>query len=512
MPEFAWEAAGLIKSGASMYFPIQSWIQLEPESLSWSTNYHLEQLLTELSNRHETLSKLMQLTKEETVLHADEIHQAVVACEEIDASWLRELELRRGFKQGMDGLAASAAKVKEQDDAIDEMAREERLLDSERKQHLSDISNVSQGVLRYRSKFEDSSHHLNTFATGVGFAKELAASANVLSSVAEQMRCSFNELRRVNASLEEKLVLSGVSKQKLMVELKSIFVDIRSSCTKNPGRHKQTSEEALEDLNLTAQVLKDMNSVWRATLPTVPALSGDPAHAALLTFLSASMGHFAEECVNEMTDLCLVSQSSADRVREEAKLAAVISVETHRYRSISGALKSAIKDSEMLLDTAAVESLGQVVSGACTLMKHRLGCSVVTFWARDGDHWLGFSSASNSRPLEVESPTGSMLFETSSSGTVRLDQSELPGDIRAVKSYLGSSADVSVFSIAGKAGGLTIIRKEDDLLFPPFSGIYCEQFYRRIVSAIPPLEMVLNRRIADQMPLDLAQPNREGHS
>jgi hypothetical protein len=452
---------------------------------------------------------MIQLSRDETAEKVNEVHNAITLSEVIDASWLRELELRRCLKERMQSLSESYEKLKEQDVAMNVMAQEERELDSERKKHSVELSNVSQGVLRYRSKFEETGHHLNTFATGLGFVKQTDSPGNVLSSLAEQMRCSFNELRRVNAGLEEKLVLTGVSKQKVMMELKAILVDLRSSCSQNPVRHKQSHEEALADLNLGSHVLKDMNSVWRASLPTVPALSGESSHSELLTFLSVSLGHFAEECVNDMADLSLTwrssSQCASERLREEAKLVGILSVETHRYRSISGALKSAIKDAELLLDSTSFESVAHAISHACKLMQQRLGCACVAYWAKQESEFFGYSSFGPNEVFRFVVTEGSRnpLFAVSSSATYSVDETELPPDIDCLLRKQGENVNVTAFSVTGSSGGLTVIRRESDAPFPPFSGIYCEQFFRRIVSAVRPLQMVLNRRIADQRPLEL---------
>jgi hypothetical protein len=90
-----------------------------------------------------------------------------------------------------------------------------------------------------------------------------------------------------------------------------------------------------------------------------------------------------------------------------------------------------------------------------------------------------------------------------------VSDTNLPCDIAAIlRSGLTGVSSVDSFeslSVRFEDGGMTVMRSSEDIPFAPFSGIYCEQFYRRIVSAITPLQQLHIRRIADQRPLDLVE-------
>ena len=506
-------------------FPFALFVPLsEPQGIGWETILPLEKAYRCLQDRNAVLTKLLQLSKEDTVAQGNAIHEAILLSELFDEAWLSELTLRHLVDEKAAALRVSETKLQEQAEAIAKLHEEESQLMVERKKYGVDMGLETQAILKYKSKFEDVSHHLNTFSTGLQFmsATSVPSEDAFVVPLAEQMRCSFNELRRVNASLEEKLVITGVSKQKTMKELKHVLTEIRASCSRNPAKFRLLNEDALGDPNLSSHTLRDINSVWKATQPAVPSLTGEQTHTDMVTWLSLSMGHFTEECVNDIADVAFTRQrknpaSSASHLDEEAKLVGVLSAETHRYRSISGALKAAITDSQLLLDNNKFDSVGEVISNACHVMKKRIGCRIVTFWRKsnDGSEAIGFSSGHHLADVRVRTnPTDLALFERSGKETCSVDSMDLahlpslPSDIRSLVPLIerkGDNEKFEAFSVTSTSGGMTIVRGDEDAPFHSFSGIYCEQFYRRIVSAITPLQMIQVKRISQQRPLDLVE-------
>lgn len=469
------------------------------------------------------------MSKEDSALYVDEIHEAINLCEVVDDSWLNEINLRHLIDEKSVGLVASESKLKEHSDEMSRMNEEESRLIQQRKRYSVEIAAENQSIMKYKSRFEELSHHLNTFATGRRFVdQKFIPSSNQTAPLAEQLRCSFNELRRVNSSLEEKLVITGVSKQKTMKELKSVLIEIRSSCSRNPSKFKALSADALDDINLSSHNLRDISAVWKAALPIVPSLSGDALHTDLLTWLSVSMGHFCEEYLCDLADVSLTSKmkqakqtsSTFSHVEEEARLVGVVSAESDRYRSISGALTAVVHDAQELLESNKFDSVQSVIVSACTKIKERLGARLVTFWriSEDKSQSFGFSSGSKTpiklilRNQNSERSFTPPLFErslkvTCSVDKISLDSSQgLPADVAAMKPLIRENSPSELFeafSVSSPSGGLTILRGDTDRPFQPFSGIYCEQFYRRINSAIAPLQLIHVKEIGNQRPLSL---------
>ena len=476
----------------------------ENEALSWRSNVNLERLLTLIETRTKLLVNRLNLPDQEFSNSVDLTYESIVLSETLDSAWLSGLYLYREYDLQKAAQAVVGKKVTDETRAVDEMRADESTLALKRKEYLDALATTRKQILKYKAKFEEASHHVNVFSTGMHCVN--------LKEGAEEMRCSFNELRRLNASLEERLVLAGISKQKIMTDLREELVEIRASCSQNPnhrGSHHQAIDEPLQDLNLSNQTLKDINEVWKASLPEVHALSDSDRHTEMLTFLSSSLGFFGAECIEDIADTYLSTQTGeADLEEERAKLFGVLSVETHRYRSISGALQASIKDSEFLLEPDRFSTVGAVISEAGRTAAQRLSCQVVFIWRIAHGTLTGFSSRSSDKLISIAiSPDDHCSYATTRFTPSALD----PGtgsDIRALV-LAGQLAtykdeDHEALTVTWQDTGMTIVRSwKRDPPFHQFAGVYCEQFHRRVVSAIAPLQLVQIRRIADQRPLDL---------
>ncbi len=389
---------------------------------------------------------------------------------------------------------------------IEEMASNELQLLQERKHHLEDLGKIRKQILKYKGRFEEVSHHVNVFSTGVDCVLK--------DEGPEEMRCSFNELRRVNAGLEERLILAGVSKQKIMNDLRDELDAIRASCSQNPARSSNhVPDEVLEDLNLTTQGIRDMNKVCKASLPSVSSISDNRRHAEMLSFLASSMGFFASDCLDDIVDSTLSSNKThpteALYEEERGRLFGVISVETHRYRTITASLQAAVKDAELLLDPSRYTSVGSVISAAAASAVQRLSCSIAFIWRKSNDKCYGFLNLPYDSAITYSSQTQDAVVGGRQRFSPANINSDLSMDIHALLSsgVLTNSLDeYESLSVTYEREGMTVVRNcSKDPPFLPFEGIYCEQFLRRVVSAIAPMQRVQIRRIADQRPLDLVQ-------
>jgi hypothetical protein len=217
------------------------------------------------------------------------------------------------------------------------------------------------------------------------------------------------------------------------------------------------------------------------------------------------------------------TSNTLSHVEEEARLVGVVSAETERYRSISGALTAAVHDAQELLASKKFDSVPSVIVSACTKIKERLGARLVTFWriSEDKSQSFGFSSGRSNTPIKLnlrnknsERSFTPPLFErslkvTCSVDKISLDSTQgLPADVAAMKSLITEKSQFELFeafSVSSSSGGLTVLRGDTDQPFQPFSGIYCEQFYRRINSAITPLQLNHVKEIGNQRPLSLVR-------
>ena len=476
-----------------------------------------------LGARNEELLKYLSLSKEATAVEVDAIDEVVTLAESFDSNWLEELKLRHAFDEACIHLEISAGKLKEQDELLANLERESEELMIARKRYGLDLANESQASLKNKSKLDDIVHQHFAFKSGSRLLQsELTGVPNALLS--EQMRCAFNDLRRVNSGLEEKLVLTGVAKQRAMRELQSLLLDLRAHCSRNPfARFRQLVEDplALDDPNLSPYAIKDINQVWKAAMPLVPSLSGDPVHTDLVTWLSISSGHFTEQCIRDLVDVLVTRRhksgggdASIAAEEEAAKLVGVLTAETHRYRSIAGALRSVIQDSRDAIEASAkLDSVTDVIGNACKVVRTRLGCRLVTFWMEGGVEVVGYSDGGpNTITPTITtftlSPFISPLYSRSLKETCSivgqpLNDEDVPADLRCLANagLLDPHEEIDAFAVSSSSGGMTLVKGEHE--FHSFSGIYCEQFYRRILSVIAPLQIAQVKRVASQRPIDL---------
>ena len=475
--------------------------------------------------RHSDLLKYLHEAKDETENFVNEMHEVINLCELFDDFWLVELNLRHMIDTKQVLVTGSQSRLKAESDSLFNMSEDEIRIIDQRKKYTYDIGVQNQAILKHKTRFEEISHHLNTFSTGLALVMSDPLSA-CQATLPEQMRCSYNELRRVNSALEEKLVITGVSKQKAMKELRNVLSDLRASCSRNPTKYRALNEDSVDDPNLSSHVIRDINAVWKASLPSVPSLSGEQTHNDLITWLSISMGHFTEECIDDVADVAYTENSknqTTTHIEEEAQLVGVLSAETQRYRSISSALKCAINDAQELFDSKSFESMEQLIGTACEVIRSRLKCRNVTFWKKSNDRSeaIGFSNCSSNISLCLQPNTQALmdrfppLFDRSLAVTCSMENLDLespllPLDLDCLvtqKLILKKSETerFDAFSVTSVSGGLTVVRGDTDPPFHAFSGIYCEQFYRRIVSSIVPLQMIQSKRISNQRPLDLVE-------
>ena len=485
----------------------------------------MEVLINRLMERNELLKKFLNLPSSELVRNMDTVHKLVVLSELFDESWVAGLQLSFLEEERSTVLHATGKQVSELRKEISDLTETESQLLMNRRKYAEEIGVERQSVLRHRARFEELSHHLNVFSTGVHLVSLRAGqSFGGLVSVGEQMRCSYNELRRVNASLEEKLVMTGVSKQKVISNLDDLLLSLRASCTRNPHKYRPLNE--------------DPNSIKGGNLPVVPSLSGEQAHNDLLTCLSVSFGHFAEECINSIADVSLSSKDKkgirddSSHLEEQALLVGVLSVETNRYRSIVRSLRAAIDDAQQLLVFSSAPSVRDVIQSACERIKNRLaGCANVTYWKildSDPNKAVGITSASGSsidplkKDLEIDilelgnvGNRGALFLQVGLNNTLRFDIGDknttclVPQDVGAVILHDQITGTIEAFAVSSSSasnGGLTVVRIDGkDAPFPPYSGIYADQIYRRIVSAIAPLQEVQEHRATAKRPLDLVE-------
>jgi hypothetical protein len=339
------------------------------------------------------------------------------------------------------------------------------------------------------------------FSTGVALLTTPPHSSSdggdPLTPVAEQMRCSYNELRRVNASLEEKLVMTGIAKRKILSDIGNLLSNLRENCaaTRPKGEHDDADDGSI-------------------CIPKVPSLSGEATHNDLLSCMSVSFGHFASECINDIADVAL---SNHHHLEKECLLVGVLSVESNRYKSIAASLKAAIHDSQGLLLLDLESSVNKVISKACETVRKRLGCTDVTFWTistgENKSTGIG-SSCSGIVECKAEAP---FFFMRNMTDTMKFDEKidVLPPDLKRIILKLREkeiemtkqpARRIEAFAVNKDKSGMTVIRDDlKDVAFLAFSGIYADQLFRRMVSAIAPLQELQLERTAAQRPLHLVE-------
>ena len=436
---------------------------------------------------------MLHLPNEELIGNTNCVNETIITSQVLDAAWLDELQLRYSVDIHANSLEESRAKVEAQRSLMARMAHEEESLISDRKRYMEELSSVRQSILKFRARYEEASHHVSVFSNG--------ASLMAQQEGAEEMRCSFNELRRLNSTLEERLVLTGVSKQKVMNDLRGEFNELRASCSKNSTKHQKSNDETLQDLNLSPQTLNDISEIWRASLPTVDAHSLEKKHSEMLTFLSSSLGFFGAECIEDLADLSLTESHAEER----ATLLGTLSIEAHRYRCISGALQAAIKDAELFLNSDRFESIGRIIRESCETIKRRLGCLLVVVWKRSHEKLVAYDNLSDSSISGCFPPN---LNPSNTSRRFKVGDLDLSGELALVVSagHLNPDTEFETFSTkTDDNSGLTVIRNVSESAFPAFAGLYCEQLFRRLMSAIAPMQQVQIRRVSDQRPLDLVE-------
>ena len=488
--------------------------------MNWRGNTEFEVLLSLSAERGHALSRFIALSHDDTSNSVNDIYKSIILTEVVDNQWLEEMVLRQTLAEKMAALDALKARLSVKIDSLGKLEEEEASLLSQRKAYTSEVSIQGQLLQKRKSRFEDVQHQLNTFSQGVGLVTTNEHHSNV-SAVSERMRCVFNELRRVNANIEEKLVIAGVAKQRIMKDIRSIYVDLRSDCSAHStSKRNHHPIDFDDDPNLSLHKIRDMKSVWRATLPSVPSVSGDPTHADLVTSLSISMGHFAEEIIKDISGT-IAAAGQQDNSREEAKLVGVLSVETNRYRCISESLRFAIDDSKKFisdlvqmvdLSTPVEAHLARVLVDASSLVQNRLNCCRVVFWRKlDSTNALGFTCCAQSSPIKavVADHHEDFAFEQSKNHTFTLKHDETSanfGDIYALKCANLLPPCWELFGVSMKSFGMLVVRDaRDTRSFDPFSGIYCEQFFRRVLTAIIPFQVLEVKQVSNQRPLVLIE-------
>ena len=499
--------------------------------MNWRGNIEFEVLMHEMTKRGHMLGKSLLQPADETIHSVDDIYRTIILTEVIDNQWLEEMTLRQQLTERLASLETWRSRLHEKTESLSKLAADEESLLGLRKKYTSEVNTQGQLMQKQKSKYEDVEHQLDTFSQGVSLVTN--SDQSNIAALSERMRCVFNELRRVNANIEEKLVIAGVAKQRVMKDIRSIHVDLRSECSSNSSNKRNSVVvDFEEDSNLALHKIRDMKSVWRATLPSVPSVSGDPMHTDLVTALSISMGHFAEETVKDLAGTIAAAASGsgsssgnnkvADTVNkeEESKLVGVISAETDRYRSISASLRFAIDDSKKFIadlvmaadvSTAVESHLNRILIEACSIVQNRLKCGPVIFWRKlDSQTAIGFTPALDN-PLHAIRTDESyeFAFERSTNQTFRLkseQQESLPADIVAMRSANMLPCSWELFGVSLKNFGMLIVRDtNNNNAFDPFSGIYCEQFFRRVLTAISPLQLLEVKQVSNQRPLDLIE-------
>jgi hypothetical protein len=384
-------------------------------------------------------------------------------------------------------------------------------IEKNKKINLNLIKIENSQISKSRRNFENYSHQFNVFESGRSFITP-PFSSDHSSILSEQMRCAFNELKRVNASLEEQLIVTGVSKQRILKQLKSKYLSLRASCLSKPSKYHPPAVSERDDSDPLTMNLRDMNQVWGATISSVPSLTGDPIHTDMTTWLSASMGYFSDECFRGALDV-----GGRIEAEEEAKLLLVLGAEVNRYRAICAALRYAIDDSRRAIDSDS-DSLPAVLASACEIMKTRLGASVVTFWrmSKDGSSASGYTTA-DSGELNIRLSGGggpAALFQRAIESRETAyysstDDGEVPMDISLIVSKFENLKNFESFSVStakGGGGAVTVIRDCDtDEPFHMFTAIYCEQFSRRLVASISPLQQKEVKKIIENRSLHLVE-------
>ena len=469
--------------------------------MGWDSPYYLEKLLDCLVERNESLTKWISLSRAETQDCVDEIHEACILSDVFDESWVNELHQRYLMGERSVIVGASEDQVEELTAELAQLCETEAQLVEDRKKYAGKLLLESQLIHRHRARYEEVSHHLNVFSTGVALLTTPPHSSSdggdPLTPVAEQMRCSYNELRRVNASLEEKLVMTGIAKRKILSDIGNLLSNLRENCaaTRPKGEHDDADDGSI-------------------CIPKVPSLSGEATHNDLLSCMSVSFGHFASECINDIADVAL---SNHHHLEKECLLVGVLSVESNRYKSIAASLKAAIHDSQGLLLLDLESSVNKVISKACETVRKRLGCTDVTFWTistgENKSTGIG-SSCSGIVECKAEAP---FFFMRNMTDTMKFDEKidVLPPDLKRIILKLREKENemtkqparrIEAFAVNKDKSGMTVIRDDlKDVAFLPFSGIYADQLFRRMVSAIAPLQELQLERTAAQRPLHLVE-------
>ena len=477
---------------------ITLYVFVEVSGLGWLGNLELEKLLKSLTVRNHRLLGLLSLSRPESLAQVDLIDEMVTLVEVFDAHWVVELGLRHAFDESVFAYESAKERLHEQNELLQDLQKESLSMESSRRRYGTDLRVEVQSLLKNKSKLEDILHQHLAFKRGVALLDDVQSSQ-------ESIRCAYNDLRRVNALLEEKLVLTGVAKQRVMKELQSLFVQLRAECFRDSFvRFKQLMDDplfTLDDPNLSPSALADIDQIWRAAVPVIPSLSGDAIHTDLITLLATSCGHFCEQAIRESPS-------------DEASLVEVLGAETNRYSSIAGALRAVISDTRVSFDGRI--SVLEVVGDACTIIRKRLGCDLVVFWNMDVATSEGGVAT---RGAAVATSEGGRVFqffldekqtpffqrslnETCFMGEITAQENTLPGDVEILfeKGWLCRDCKFSGFSVSSHSGGMTVFTTAK---LPSFAAIYVDQFYKRILSAIAPLAIAQSKHSSNQRPLQL---------
>jgi hypothetical protein len=408
----------------------------------------------------------------------DETHLQVLSCDLLDDNGLAELNLRYTLDDRMSLQSETNSKISRYMQEFDRLSQLQEKLMADRRRYMHDIVTEDQAIIKYKSKFNEISHQFEIFQRGMEILSR--------KSSLDQMRSVFQDLTRINGSVQDKLMSSVYARQLHVRGIKQIMSEIQARCS---AVKRHISLDSIP-----------------VTLPKVAGTSAPLLDKDLMVSLVASRGHFAPEIIMDLSEKSSSSEGG-DIVTEEITFVGVLATQCAKYKSISRMLMNTISDANTCYEsTIGAVDREIVIKTFCVKILKRLECGYVVYWANKGEGWEGRLFSRNPDTSDITSScltyAGPMEEVTAA---IAYDPENLPTGLEWLK-LLPADILNGVIQLVGAwtvdAEGIVAV----DSGSPPFAAsplpsIYCEQMLRHMMSVLSPLELATKQAVSRNRPV-----------
>lgn len=410
----------------------------------------------------------------------DETHLQILSCDLFDDNGLAELNLRYTLDDRMSIQSETENKISRYMQEFDRLSQLQEKLMADRRRYMHDIITEDQAIIKYKSKFNEISHQFEIFKRGMEILSR--------KSSLDQMRSVFQDLTRINGSVQDKLMSSVYARQLHVRGIKQIMSEIQARCS---AVKQHISLDSIP-----------------VTLPKVAGTSAPLLDKDLMVSLVASRGHFAPEIIMDLSEKSSSSEGG-DIVTEEIAFVGVLATQCAKYKSISRMLMNTISDANTCYEsTIGAVDREIVIKTFCAKILKRLECDSVVYWANRGVGWEGrfFSRTSDTSDISSTCLTYSGQMEEITAA-IAYDPASLPAGLEWLESLFPPVDNLnSVIHLVGawtvNAEGIVAVDSGSPAFAAsPLPSIYCEQMLRHMMSVLSPLELATKQAVSRNRPV-----------